>query len=69
MIFRVKVHLEKGWNSKRMITEGGAAIPLKTTRCAFRNQDKSKQKSAIVSHTVMDIKDWTLHRAIEVKVP
>ena len=23
-----KVHLEKGWNSKRMITEGEAAIPL-----------------------------------------
>ena len=33
-----KVHLEKGWNSKRMITEGEAAIPLETTRCAFRNQ-------------------------------
>ena len=43
-----KVHLEKGWNSKRMITEGEAAIPLETTRCAFRNQEKSKQRSAIV---------------------
>ena len=30
-----------------MITEGGAAIPLETTRRAFRNQEKSKQKSAI----------------------
>ena len=43
-----KVHLEKGWNSKRMITEGEAAIPLEATRCAFRNQEKSKQRSAIV---------------------
>ena len=32
-----------------MITEGEAAIPLETTRCAFRNQEKSKQRSAIVS--------------------
>jgi len=43
----IKVHLEKGWNSKRMIMEGEAAIPLETTRCAFRNQEKSKQRSAI----------------------
>ena len=35
-----KVHLEKGWNSKRMITEGEAA---------FRYQEKSKQRSTIVS--------------------
>ena len=48
MIINCKVHLEKGWNSKRMITEGEAAIPLETTRCAFRNQEKSKQRSAIV---------------------
>ena len=41
------IELEKGWNSKRMITEGEAAIPLVTTRCAFRNQEKSKQRSAI----------------------
>ena len=40
----IKVHLEKGWNCKRMITEGEAAIPLETTR----NQEKSKQKSATV---------------------
>ena len=31
-----------------MITEGDAAIPLETTRRAFRNQEKSKQRSAIV---------------------
>ena len=30
-----------------MITEGEAAIPLETTRCAFRNQEKLKQRSAI----------------------
>ena len=42
-----KVLLENGWNSKRMITEGDAAIPLETTRRAFRNQEKSKQSSAI----------------------
>ena len=40
-----KVHLENGWNSKRMITEGEAAIPLETTRRAFgnkRNQNKDQ---------------------------
>jgi len=30
-----------------MITEGDAAIPLETIRRAFRNQEKSKQRSAI----------------------
>ena len=44
-----KVHLENGWNSKRMITEVKAAIPLETTRRAFSNQEKSKQRSAIGS--------------------
>ena len=43
-----KVLLENGWNSKRMITEGDTAIPLETTRRAFPNQEKSKQRSAIV---------------------
>ena len=47
---QIKVLLENGWNSKRMITEGDAAILLETTRRAFRNQEKSKQRSAIVSH-------------------
>ena len=42
-----KVLLEKGWYSKRMIAEGDAAIPLETTRRAFGNQEKSKQRSAI----------------------
>ena len=42
-----KVHLEIGWNSKRMITEGEAAIPLETTLHAFRNQEKTKQRSTI----------------------
>ena len=42
-----KVRLENDWNSKQMITEGDAAIPLETTRLAFRNQEKSKQRSAI----------------------
>ena len=45
-----KVHLENGWNSKRMITEGEAAIPLETTRRAFGNQEKSKQRSAIATN-------------------
>ena len=42
-----KVHLENVWTSKQMITEGDAAIPLETTRRAFRNQEQSKQRSAI----------------------
>ena len=42
-----KVLLENGWNSKRMITEGDAAIPLETTRRAFCNHENSKQRSAI----------------------
>ena len=32
-----------------MITEGEATIPLERTRRAFRNQEKSKQRSAISS--------------------
>ena len=43
-----KVRLENGWNSKQMITEVETAIPLETTRRTFRNQEKSKQRSAIV---------------------
>ncbi len=45
----IKVLLENGWNSKQMITEGEAAIPLETTLHAFRNQEKTKQRSTIVS--------------------
>ena len=41
----IKVLLENGWTSKRMITEGDAAILLETTRHAFGNQEKSKQIS------------------------
>ena len=29
------------------MTEGETAIPLETTQCAFRNQEKPKQRSAI----------------------
>ena len=47
-----KVLLENGWNSKRMITEGDAAIPLETNRRAFSNQEKSKQRSALVSQII-----------------
>ena len=47
-IATAKVLLENGWNSKQMITEGEAAIPLETTQYAFRNQDKTKQRSTIV---------------------
>ena len=43
-----KVRLENDWNSKQMITEGDAAIPLGTTLHAFRNQEKTKQRSTIV---------------------
>ena len=39
---KTKVLLENGWNSKKMITEGEAAIPLETTLRAFGNQEKSK---------------------------
>ena len=42
---KTKVLLENGWNSKQMITEGQAAIPLSTTLHAFRNQEKTKQRS------------------------
>ena len=42
-----KVLVENGWNSKRLITEGDATIPLETTRRAFANQMKSKQRSTI----------------------
>ena len=42
-----KVLLENGWNSKQMITEGEAAIPLETTLHAFRNQEKTKKRSTI----------------------
>ena len=45
----IKVHLKNVWTSKQMITEGDAAILLETTRRAFRNQEQSKQRSAIVS--------------------
>ena len=41
-LFGSKVLLEKGWNSKQMISQGEAAIPMETTRCAFGNQEKSK---------------------------
>ena len=53
-----KVLLENGWNSKPMITEGEAAIPLETTLHAFRNQEKTKQSSTINNHFIMipDIK-------------
>ena len=44
-----KVHLEKGWNSKQIITEGEAANPLETTLHAFRNQEKTKQRSTLVA--------------------
>ena len=46
---KVKVLLKNGWNSKQMIIEGDTAIPLETIRRAsFGNQEKSKQRSAIV---------------------
>ena len=43
-----KVRLKNGWNSKQMITEGDATSPLGTTLHAFRNQEKTKQRSTIV---------------------
>ena len=49
LVYAVKVRLENGWISKQMIfKEGEAAIPLQTTRRAFLNQEKPKQRSAIV---------------------
>ena len=42
LISITKVLLENGWNSKQMITEAEAAIPLETTLHAFRNQEKTK---------------------------
>ena len=49
LMFLFKVCLEKGWNSKQMITEGEAAILMETTRRAFRDQENSKQRSVIVA--------------------
>ena len=38
-----KVLLENGWNSKQMITEGEAAIPLETTlRLPFTRENKTE---------------------------
>ena len=48
-VTQIKVLLENGCNSKQMIMEGEAAIPLETTLHAFRNQEKTKQRSNIVS--------------------
>ena len=44
-----KVLLDNGWNSKQMIMEGEAAIPLGTTLHAFRNQEITKQRSTIAN--------------------
>ena len=35
-----------------MITEGDATIPLETTRRSFGNQEKSKQRSTIVTDSM-----------------
>ena len=43
-----KVLLENGCNSKQMITEGEAANLLETTLQAFRNQEKTKERSTII---------------------
>ena len=53
-----KVRLENGWNSKQMISEGEAAIRLETTLHAFGNQEKSKQRSAIVTYLKLNIGNW-----------
>ena len=51
-----KVLLQNGWNSKQIITEGEVAIPLETTLHAFRNQEKTKQRSTIYRKRVF--KAW-----------
>ena len=50
------VYLENAWTSKQMVTEGEAAIPLETTRRAFRNQSQSKQRSALGSIFIRGIR-------------
>ena len=55
---RPKVLLENGWNSKQMIMEGEAAIPLETTLDAFRNQEKTKQRSTIANERILGGKSW-----------
>ena len=50
-----KVLLENGWNSDQMITEGEATISLQTTLHAFRNQEKTKQRSTIGWHEQFEI--------------
>ena len=42
------VYVENAWTSNQIITEGEAAILLKTTRRSFGIQMKSKQRSALV---------------------
>ena len=54
----IKVLLENGWNSKQMIMEGEAAIPLETTLDAFRNQEKTKQRSTIANERILGGKSW-----------
>ena len=54
---KTKVLLENGWNFKRMITEGDAAIQLETTWHAFGNQEKSKQRSAIALSSILSFWD------------
>ena len=50
-IISIKVLLENGWNSKQMITEGEAAIPLETTQHTFHIKEKTKQRSTIIKAT------------------
>ena len=46
--YLTKVLLENGWNSKQISIEGESAIALEPTQHAFRNQEKTKQRSTIV---------------------
>ena len=42
VVLLAKVLLENGWNSKQMITEGEAAIPLETPSVIKRKQNKDQ---------------------------
>ena len=47
---------------KQMIKEGDAAIPLETTLHAFRNQEKTKQRSTIVFRiNSFNLKTYKIH--------
>ena len=61
-------YLENAWSSKQMITEGEAAIPLETTRRAFRKSVTIKTKISFSSSVRGWITVLTLLNTNRVKI-